>query len=63
VAAGLVCLLLHELQGDGICRDGAQARGASRPASKFSDCSPCLVARVPVVDGVDSFLPSLLLLL
>ena len=35
VVAGLVCPVLHELPGDRICRDGAQARGASRPASKF----------------------------
>ena len=38
-------------------------RGASRPASKFVDCSPRLSARIPEVDGDDSFLPSLLLLL
>jgi len=25
--------VLHELRGDGVCRDGAQARGVSRPAS------------------------------
>ena len=40
--ACLVCPVLHELEGDGICRDGAQARGAFRPASKFADCSPRL---------------------
>ena len=62
-AACLVCPVLHELRGDGICRNGAQARGASRPASKFVDCSPRLAARVREIDGVDSFLPSLLLLL
>ena len=62
-APGLVCPVLHELRGDGICRDGAQARGASRPASKFVDCSSRLAAGVREVDGVDSFLPSLLLLL
>ena len=51
-----VCPVLHKL------RDGAQARGASRPASKFIDGSPCLAARVREVDGVDRFLPSLWLL-
>jgi len=60
---GLVCPVLHELRGDGVCRDGAQARGASRPASKFLDGSPCLAARVRDVDGINSFLPSLLLFL
>jgi len=39
------------------------AGGASRPANKFVDGSPRLAARVREVDGVDSFLPSLLLLL
>jgi len=58
-----VCPHLHELRGDGVCRDGAQARGASRPASKFVDGFPRLVARVREVDEIDSFLPSLLLLL
>ena len=62
-AAGLVCPVLHDLRGDGIYRDGAQARGVSRPASKFVDLSPGLAARVREVDGVDSFLPSLMLLL
>ena len=62
-AAGPVCPVLHELRGNGICRGGAQARGASRLASKFVDCSPHLAARVREVDGVDSFHPSLLLLL
>ena len=61
--AGLVCPVLHELRGDGICRDGALARGASRPASKFVECSPRLATEAQEVDGVDSFLPSLLLLL
>ena len=57
-AASLVCPVLHKLRGDGICLDGAQARGASRAASKFADCSPRLAAGVREVDGVDSFLPS-----
>jgi len=35
-----VCPVLLQLRGDGICRDGAQAGGASRPASKFVNCSP-----------------------
>ena len=68
--ASLVCPVLHQLRGDGICRDGAYMVGESRPASKFvdcsprlSDCSPRLVAGVREVDGVDSFLPTLLLLL
>jgi len=61
--ASLVCPVLHQLRGDGIFRDGEHAGGASRPASKFVDCSPHLVAGVREVDGVDSFLPSLLLLL
>ena len=55
--------VLHELRGDGVCRDRAQARGASRPASKFVDRSPRLAARVREVSGIDRFLPSLLLLL
>jgi len=46
-----------------MCRDGAQVRGASRPAKKFVDCSPRFAAGVREIDGVDSFLPSLLLLL
>ena len=62
-AAGPVCPVLYELHGDGICRDGALVKEASRPASKFIDGSPRLAARVREVDGVDSFLPSLLLLL
>jgi len=62
-AASPLCPVLHELRGDGICRDGAQARGASRPASKVVDGYPHLAARVREFDGVDSFLPSLLLLL
>ena len=37
-----VCPVLHELRGDRICWDGAQARRASRPASKFVDGSPRL---------------------
>ena len=51
-----VCPVLHELRGDGVCREGAQARGASRPASEFVDGSPYLAARVREVDGIDSFL-------
>ena len=61
--ASLVCPVLHQLRGDGICRDGSHAGGASRPASKFLDCSPRLAGGVREVDGVDSFLPSPLLLL
>jgi len=41
----------------------SQARGASRPASKFVDGSPRLAVGERGVDGVDNFLPSLLLLL
>jgi len=37
-------------------------KGASIPASKVVDGSPHLAARVQGVDGVDSFLSSLLLL-
>ena len=59
----LVCPVLHELWGDRDCRDGAQVRGASRPDSKFIDGAPRLVAGVREVDGIDSFFPSLLLLL
>jgi len=56
--------VLHELPGDGEWSlDGAQARGASRPASKFVDGAPSLAARVREIDGIDNFLPSVLLLL
>ena len=58
-----VCPVLHELRGEGVCRDEALAKGTSRPASEFVDGSPRLAARVREVDGIDSFLPSLLLLL
>ena len=60
---GLVCLVLYELRSDGICRNRAQARGVPRPASNFVDFSPRPAAGVRAVDGVNSFLPSLLLLL
>jgi len=60
---GLVCPVLHKLRGDGVCRDGGLAKGASRPSSKFIDGSPRLAAEVREVDGVYSFLPPLLLLL
>jgi len=56
VVASFVCPILHQLHGNGICRDGAHTGGASRPASKFVDGSPCLAAGVREVDGVDSFL-------
>ena len=62
-AAVLVCPFLHELRGDGFCRDGAQARGTSRPASKFIEGVPRLAVRVREVDRIDSFLPLLLFLL
>jgi len=62
-APSLVCPVLHELQGDVVCRDVAYAIGASRPASKFVYGSPRLAARVREVDGVYCFLQSLLLLL
>ena len=52
-----------QLRDYGVCRDGAQARGASRPASKFVDGSLGLAARVREVDVINSFLPSLLPLL
>jgi len=48
-----VCPVLHELQGDGVCRDWAQARGASRPASKFVDGGERLATGVREVDGID----------
>jgi len=63
VVASLVCPDLHQLRGDGICLDGAHTGGAYRPASKFDDGSPRFTAGVREVGGVDSFLPSLLLLL
>ena len=62
-ATGPMCPVLHNLRADGICRDWALVRGVSRPASMIVDSSPRLVARVREVDGVDSFLSSLLLLL
>ena len=62
-ARGPVCPVLHELPGDGVCQNGAQARGASRPVTKFVDGSPHLAARVREVDRIKSFLPSLLVLL
>jgi len=34
VALCPVCPILHELRGDIVCRDGPQARGASRPVSR-----------------------------
>jgi len=59
VALGLVCPVLHELRGDGVCRDGAlvkgasrpvnngaQARGASRPGSEFVDGASRLADRI-----------------
>jgi len=60
---GPVCHVLHELRGDGICHDGALEKGASRYASEFVNGSPRLAARVREVDGNDSFLSYLLLLL
>jgi len=60
---GPMCPVLHELRGDGVCRVRALAKGASRPASKFVNGSPRLAARMREVDGIDSFFPSLLLLL
>jgi len=62
-AHGPVCPVLHELPGDGVYQNGAQARGASRPVTKFVDGSPHLAARVREVDRIKSFLPSLLVLL
>jgi len=60
---GPVCPVLHELRGDGVCRDRALAKGVSRSASEFVDASPRLAVRVREVDGIDSFLSSLLLFL
>jgi len=60
---GLVRLVPHKLRDDGFCRDVAQVKGASRLASKFVDGSPRFATRVREVDGINSFLPSLLLLL
>ena len=62
-AAGPVCPILYELRADGIFRDGAQVRRAWMPASRLVDCFPRLAVTVREVDGVDSFLPSFLLLL
>jgi len=62
-APSLVCSVFHELRDDGVCRDGALAKRASRPASKFVDYSPHLAARVREIDGINCFLPSLLVLL
>ena len=47
-------------KGDGVFRVRANAGRVSRPASKLVDCSSRLAAGVREVDGVDSFLPSLL---
>ena len=58
-----VCSVLHKLRGYSVCLNGAQARGASRLGSKFLDGAPRLAARVRDVEGIDSLLPSLLLLL
>jgi len=55
--------VLHKLRGHGDFRDRAHAKGASRPASEFVDGAPRLAGRVREVDGVESFLPSLMLLL
>jgi len=55
-----MCPVLHKLQGDGVCRDGALVKGH---ASEFVDGSPHLAARVREDDGVYCFLPSPLLLL
>jgi len=62
-APGPVCPVLHELQGDGVCCALSQVIGASMHASKFVDGSPRIAARLQEVDGINSFLPSLLLLL
>jgi len=62
-APGPVTPVLQELRGDRVYRDGAQAKGPSRPASKFIDGTPRLAARVREVDKIDSFLPLLLFLL
>ena len=50
-----MCPVLSKLRVNGVCRDRAQARGASRPASKFVDGSPSLAARVLEVNGIDDF--------
>jgi len=57
-----MCSVLHELPGAGVRRDWTQARGASGPASECIDSPPRLAAGVREVDGIDSFLPSLLFL-
>ena len=41
-----MCPVLHKLRDDGICRDGAQAKGAPRPASEFVDGAPRLATKV-----------------
>jgi len=58
-----VCPILHELRGDGVCRDRGLVKGASSPASKFVDGASRLTVRVQELDGINSFLPSLLVLL
>jgi len=58
-APSFVCPVLHELRGDGVCRDGVLARQASLLASKFIDGAPRLAAGVREIDGIDRFLPSL----
>ena len=52
-----VCPILHNLRGHGACRDGTQARGASRPSSEFVDGAPRLAAREREVDGSNRFPP------
>jgi len=35
-----MCPILHELRGDGVCQDGIQVKGASRPVSELIDGAP-----------------------
>ena len=60
----VVCpLFFKSCEATEFCRDGAQAKGPSRPASKFIDGAPRLAVRERAVDKLDSFLPLLLFLL
>jgi len=52
-APGPVCPVLHELRGDGVCRDRAQGRGASMHASKLIGGPPRIAARLREVDGIE----------
>jgi len=63
VVPGRMFPVLYKLRGHGVFRDLAHAKTASRPSSDFVDGAPRLAGRVRQVDRVESFLPSLMLLL